>query len=183
MNRLIDSFCGKLTRIRAFEASDRPFYRELLSDPASAATYLGFIPFPRAAEEGDLDAHRSDTFKPFTVVLGDDRPVGVTSLYLREYPQHRVVINPLIIDAAEQGRGYGRDARTVMFRAIFSQLNARLIWGSYAATNERMARLIQRVGGTLCGRIRHSQFADGVYVDEIPYYVTEASFTRATSGS
>jgi RimJ/RimL family protein N-acetyltransferase len=70
-------------------------------------------------------------------------------------------------EKAYWGRGYGREALSLLLDYAFLHRNAHKVWLEVYADNERAIRSYRSVGFVEEGRIRDSDWRDGRYVDEL----------------
>lgn len=92
----------------------------------------------------------------------------------------------IVIGAKDtQGKGYGREAITLLAHHAFTRLNLRNLTLRVLGNNERALRCYRKVGFVETGRLKGHVFREGVWVDDITMrlmkdrlYLTEAEATR-----
>jgi len=86
-------------------------------------------------------------------------------------------------DRSYQGKGYGREALTLLVDYGFRLLNLRKIWLETGADNERAIRSYQAVGFVLEGRQRAHVWSNGRYVDLVlmALFADDFAETRPTT--
>lgn len=72
-----------------------------------------------------------------------------------------------------RGMGLGKDALTVLFDYGFREMNLHKIWAEVYNFNKALDMYEKGLGMHVDGKIRHSQFVDGIYVDSIMLSILE----------
>jgi RimJ/RimL family protein N-acetyltransferase len=84
------------------------------------------------------------------------------------HPAHGTCgVNILIGDREHWGKGYGREAISLLIEYAFNMRNVRKLWLTTSATNKRALRCYGACGFVEEGRQRQQQWLNGKYVDEV----------------
>lgn len=73
------------------------------------------------------------------------------------------------LDPEHWGQGYASEAARAMVGFGFSQLGLHRIWARCLADNDRSARVLERLGMRLEGRLRQNEFFKGQWWDTLLY--------------
>ncbi len=82
-------------------------------------------------------------------------------------------------DKAYWGRGYGREAVTLLVEYAFRYRNLRRVWLWVHADNERAIRAYRACGFLEEGRLREHMFSNGRYVDALHMGVLRSEWRNA----
>ncbi|HEX6816838.1 MAG TPA: GNAT family protein [Ktedonobacterales bacterium] len=123
-------------------------------------------PVPLAAWEKDFDKHLEDEDKSEFVIEADGKVIG--DIGLHRWKNRRAGTASLgiaISDPEYLGKGYGRDAISLLLDWSFRIQNYRRIELETLATNERAVRSYRACGFVEEGRKRLCEYVNGEYVD------------------
>lgn len=98
-------------------------------------------------------------------IEADGQYIGFCSLYNLLNPNGNLELGITIGDRAYWGRGYGREAVTLLLTYGFHYLGARRIALTTHAKNERALRCYRACGFVEEGRPRKAVWIEGEYVD------------------
>ena len=115
------------------------------------------------AFEQEGDAVRLAVVLPSTGTLVGDVSLQWTS------SEHRQGEIGFIFHPDHQGRGYAREASTVLLRVGFEELGLHRIIGRCDGRNESSARLMERLGMRREAHFRENEFVKGGWTDELVY--------------
>lgn len=91
----------------------------------------------------------------------DDRLVGFIRLGHLEWTNGNAVLTFGIGDAADRGKGYGKEAVRLMLRYAFGELNLYRLTANVPGNNERAQRVLERAGFCVEARRREAIHRDG----------------------
>lgn len=113
--------------------------------------------------------------RPNDVVLGIEvkpsvigkpgRLIGTTALHRINWLQRYATSATLIGEKDCWSRGYGTEAKTLLLRYAFMELNLHRVTSNVLATNERSMRCQLKCGYREEGRLRQMFFVNGAWVD------------------
>jgi RimJ/RimL family protein N-acetyltransferase len=171
---------GKLVRLRAFEPSDWEVYFAWDQDDEQARR-LSTIPFPQSAtavrEWAQREATRTPEGDSFRFVIENDAGEVVGDLTtLRCDPRVGTFSYGISILRDYRRRGYAADAISLVLRYYFHELRYQKATVSIYSFNTESARLHEKLGFILEGRIRRMIFTNGEYFDELIYGLTMEEF-------
>ena len=171
---------GERVRLRAIEPDDWAIYFAWNQDDDQSRR-VSAIPFPQSAEAVRHWAQQEATRKPegdafrFAIenemgeVVGDltthncDARVGSFSYGITIRREHR-------------RNGYAAEAIALVLRYYFRELRYQKATVTVFSFNESSARLHEKLGVRLEGRMRRTQFTDGALHDELIYGITAEEF-------
>jgi len=78
-----------------------------------------------------------------------------------------------IYDEKKRGQGYGTDAMKVLLRIGFDYLNLHRIGLNVFDTNPRAIHVYEKVGFTKVGVMRHTDYVEGKYVNDVAMDILE----------
>lgn len=110
------------------------------------------------------------------VIETDGQPIGTAELWATADPHGTACLTILIGEPEYRNRGYGRETIRLLLDYGFRVRNARKIWLSVFATNERAVRCYQACGFVEEGRQREHIWSNGAYVDLIYMAVFRADW-------
>lgn len=113
--------------------------------------------------EKNLEAEEADHF----VIVADDQVIGTCGLHTMNRLSGSASLWIEIGDPAYIGRGYGREAVTLLLDYAFRIQNWRRIWLTALATNQRAIRSYEACGFVHEGRLRADSYWNGQYVDGV----------------
>ena len=173
-------FEGKLVRLRASEPSDGAIFRDRDREDTDSGRFLSEIGFPaprldaQALPVGEVKPHEGDNF-PFTIETLDGVVVGAIHIHhcnircgtfmygLGIFPEHR-------------RRGYAFEAIWLALRYYFYERRCQKCTAEVYSFNEASARLQERLGFTLEGRLRRMVYTGGAFHDSLFYGITREEF-------
>ncbi|MDQ3618547.1 MAG: GNAT family N-acetyltransferase [Actinomycetota bacterium] len=115
------------------------------------------------------------------VVRDTNTLIGDVSLTVlsREHAQGEI---GFVLDPDQQGRGYGREAATVLLRFGFEDLELHRIIGRCDPRNVPSWRLLERLGMRREAHFRESEIFKGEWGDEYVYALLAADWRGAATG-
>jgi len=111
-------------------------------------------------------------------VEADGILIGVTSLYEPDMARQAARLSIVIGDRRYWGHGIGTAVVGQVLNAAFDRLGLRKVTSDYLEPNTAAARLHERTGFTVEGRLREDAWRDGRWVDRI----TVSKLAREHSG-
>jgi len=176
-------FEGKLVRLRAGEPSEGAIFRDWDREETESGRLLYEIPFPQPRLDENAPAEtkppEGDNF-PFTIETLDGIVVGVIHIHdcnsrcgtfmygLAILPEHR-------------RKGYAFEAVWLALRYYFYERRYQKCTIEIYSFNEASARLHERLGFTLEGRLRRIVYTDGKFHDSLFYGITVEEFRAKTN--
>jgi len=97
--------------------------------------------------------------------IGSEQIIGYVQIINIDAVHHSATLGMRIGEAAERGKGYGRDALRLAIDYCWKHLNLSRIQLGVYGTNERAMRLYESFGFEIEGRLRKSLFIDGQWID------------------
>lgn len=160
---------GEKVVLRSVEREDLKALHDLASNVELVMLGDGvWTPSPLAAYEKDFDEHVKDEDKSDFVIEADGKIIGEVGLHRRKNRRAGVAtLGILIYDPDYIGKGYGRDAISILLDWAFRIQNFRRIALDTMASNERAIRAYRACGFVEEGRLREHEYWNGRYVDVI----------------
>jgi RimJ/RimL family protein N-acetyltransferase len=171
-------FVGKKIRLRSFELSD---LENIMEDwnTINLRRELGpVVPHSRKEREdwirGTWDDRRTGRAYAFAMddiktgeflghcILSSVRPINRTAK-----------VSIAIYKEKNRGKGYGTDAMRVLLQFGFDYLNLHRIGLNVFDTNPQAIRVYEKVGFTKVGVMRHTDFVEGKYVNDVAMDILE----------
>ncbi len=178
--RRSDLWQGQRIRLRAVEPGDWAFFHAWDADTEVArAAY--FIPFPPSAERAKKWAAEVATAEPkddafrWLVETLDAAPVGTLNTYSCDR-RHGTFGYGVAIAREHWRKGYAAEAIRLVLAYYFRELRYQKCTVHIYAFNEPSARLHEKLGFQLEGRLRRMIYTDGIYHDELVYGMTAEEF-------
>lgn len=172
-------------RLRAIEPSDWAVYFAWNQDDDQARG-VSHVPFPQSEEAVRQWAQREATRTPegdnFRFVIENERGEVVGDLTTHHCdPLAGAFSYGITIPREHRRKGYASEAIALVLRYYFRELRYQKVTVSVYSFNERSARLHEKLGFQLEGRMRRTVFSDGHLCDELIYGLTVEEFAEGTT--
>ena len=161
---------GERIRLRAFEAGDLDAEHAFVNDYDTLLDMMGGIPFPSSMgdEQQWLNQQTSYTRGEYQFAVEDAEGYlvgrcGVTRLDWK----NRVGELAIMIGAPYRGKGYGREAMTLLCDFCFQEMNLHKLKVSVLAFNEAAIRCYEGCGFVREGVLKEEIFRRGAYQDVV----------------
>lgn len=165
---------GERVILRGIRRDDLLRLWEFNNDPEVEIAGGGDPPIPQALER--LEAEYDESVKKggrddtTFAIEADGKLIGQCGLYGFNDMHgvvHRCDLGIAIGDKDYWGRGYGREAITLLVDYAFTHWNVQRVGLQVLASNERAIRSYQAVGFVEEGRLRRYMWSNGNYVDGV----------------
>jgi RimJ/RimL family protein N-acetyltransferase len=160
---------GEKVILRAITRDDLVRLCEFNNDVEVEVAGGGDPPIPQSLERlhADFGSEVSSGGRdgPRFAIEADGTFIGQCALFRFDDIAHTCMLGITIGDKAYWGRGYGRDALTVLLDYAFRLRNMRRVTLSVNGTNERAIRAYQACGFVEEGRLRKHVWSAGEYID------------------
>jgi RimJ/RimL family protein N-acetyltransferase len=159
---------GTLVRLRAMTPDDYPRMTEFQNDIELALLGGGAPPRPHTLAQvtESLDAEMKER-PTYFAIEADGNLIGDCGLQRYDQRSGTASLGIGIGDRAYWGRGYGREAVSLLVDYGFRMHNLRKIWLSTYASNERAVRCYRAAGFVEEGRLREHVWSGGRHEDLI----------------
>jgi RimJ/RimL family protein N-acetyltransferase len=177
---------GERVRLRAIEPDDWAVYFAWNQDDEQSRR-VSAIPFPQSAEAVRQWAQQEATRKPegdafrFVIENGSGEIVGDLTTHHCD-PQAGAFAYGIAIRCDHRRCGYASEAIALVLRYYFRELRYQKATITVFSFNDASARLHEKLGFQLEGRIRRTQFTDGALRDELIYGITAEEFAALDEG-
>jgi RimJ/RimL family protein N-acetyltransferase len=156
-----DPLRGTLVRLRAWEPEDHPVAVHLFNDPDVRDGLIAVWPSTSERQEARINGGLERGDLAFAIeAIHDGVLVGAISIGPIE-PARRNGTLGMFVGKPYWGRGYGTDALRVACRFAFRFVNLERIELNVLTENERAISLYRKVGFTIEGTRRRSEFGHG----------------------
>lgn len=160
--------CGEKVRLRAIEREDLKALHELERNVELVLWGDGqWEPTPLAAFEKRFEKDLESEEKVWFVIEADNIIIGGLGLHHRNRYSGSTSFGIGINHPDYVGKGYGREAITLLLDWAFRIQNWRRVWLDTTATNERAIRAYRALGFVEEGRQRQHIYTNGGYVDVV----------------
>ena len=173
---------GTSVYLTRFDESNAEQARAWLNDPSVNEWMLsGQIPISRAQEASFYELTEREwsagTAYRFEVHAAEDgRFIGIVGLDSTNLVHRTGEVGIFIGSAAEQNRGFGRDAIVTLLRFGFDRLGLHRIAIKASSENERAVHLYASIGFVQTGRERECVFMRGRFRDHLCFDMLESEF-------
>ncbi len=138
---------------------------------------IGDMPVTRIAEEKFFErTSTSDNEVIFAVELLDGTHIGMSGLHRIDHFNKTAITGSIFGRKELWGKGYGTEAAIVRARYAFEVLGLRILQSAFLEGNERSARMQEKVGYQVAGRIPQWFWKRGAYRDEVITILTKERF-------
>jgi RimJ/RimL family protein N-acetyltransferase len=160
---------GEKVRLRPMSRDDLKRLWEFNNDLEVELASGGDPPIPqsfaRLQAEFDADAGKGGRDGPKFAIDADDKFIGHCALFRFDDVARTCELGITIGDKSYWGRGYGRDAISVLLDYAFRLRNLHRVFLSVNGNNERAIRAYRASGFTEEGRLRAHVWTQGRYED------------------
>ena len=172
---------GKLVTLRAITEADLPRLTEFKNDVETELLGGGDPPRPRtlAVVQQFFQEQSKDRESPNFAIEADGRFIGDCGLFHIDRLAGTAELGITIGDRAYWGRGFGREALTLLVDYGFRLQNLRKLWLEVHGSNERAIRSYRAVGFVEEGRQREQVWAGGRYEDLVMMGLFRSDFQPA----
>jgi RimJ/RimL family protein N-acetyltransferase len=158
---------GKLVTLRAFTEADMPRLTEFRNDVEVELLGGGDPPRPRPLSlvQEFFEERVKDKDSQNFAIEADGVFIGDCGLFNADLRSGTAEVGIGIGDRAYWGRGYGREALTLLVDYGFRMQNFRKLWLEVQGSNEQAIRAYRAVGFVEEGRQREQAWSGGRYED------------------
>ena len=145
-------------------------------DIAHDVASSGDFPYPYRLEDAKafidmaVNARVSGSAHHFVICLDDDKAIGACGLFNID-SKNRVCEIGYWLGKAHWGKGYAKEAVSLLLQFGFGELKLNRIEAHTFATNERSAGLLQSIGFRNEGTLRSSVIQEGRFVDNMLFSI------------
>jgi RimJ/RimL family protein N-acetyltransferase len=172
---------GKRVRLRAIEAKDLPFLRELANERRVANSVVGWeFPLSDAGQARWFEGTHGDRSTRRLLVEGlDGQPLGMTGLWEIDW-HNRVALTATKLHPGHAGeRGLGSDAIMTLMAWAFSDVGLHRLWSTILDFNgASLAAYVRKCGWRIEGIQRQEIFRKGRYHDLYRVAILRDEFER-----
>jgi RimJ/RimL family protein N-acetyltransferase len=160
---------GQKTLLRSISRDDLEHLWRFNNDVEVELASGGDPPIPqslaRLVAEYDLEAGKGGRDGASFAIEADGKFIGQCALFSFDDTARTCELGITIGDKAYWGRGYGRDAISILLDYAFRLRNFRRVFLSVNGNNERAMRAYRACGFVEEGRLRDQVWNNGAYVD------------------
>jgi diamine N-acetyltransferase len=159
---------GKKVTLRAVEREDLKRLHALEGNTELVLLGDGqWQPIPLARFERDFDKNLDQEEQAWFAIEAEGKLIGSIGLHHSNRRDSSSQFGIGIYDPEYVGKGYGREAITLLLAWAFQVQNYRRIWLEAMAVNERALRSYRACGFVEEGRLRQHTYFNGTYVDVV----------------
>jgi RimJ/RimL family protein N-acetyltransferase len=177
---------GDKVLLRALRRSDMELLCQYNNDLEVELAGGGDAPMPQPLErllaEFDAEASKGGRDDCTFAIEADGKFIGQCGLFRFNSVAQTACLGIAIGDKAYWGRGYGREAVTLLLDYAFRLRNLRRVWLTVNGDNERAIRAYQACGFVVEGRLREHVWSNGRYLDEVTMGVLRVEWKREEGG-
>ena len=171
-------FEGKKVRLRSFELSDLDKIMEDWNKIDLRRELGPVVPHSRKEREEWIRSTWQDrsTGRSFAFAMDDIKTgefLGHCILSNVRSINRTASVSIAIYKVKNRGKGYGTDAMRVLLKFGFDFLNLHRIGLNVFDTNPQAIRVYEKVGFTKVGVMRHTDFVEGQYVNDVAMDILE----------
>lgn len=164
-------FQGELVRLRAMEPEDLEVLYRMENDPETWDVSNFTVPYSKYVLKQYMEDSQSDMFADrqlrLMIVRCEDGQVVGTVDVTDFVPMHRRGEVGIAVRKAFQGKGYAREALSLLCDYLFGFLFMHQLTAHVAVDNEASRRLFASCGFVECGVLKEWWFAGGQYKDVV----------------
>ncbi len=167
---------GERVTLRRVEPADYALVQQWQNDPE----IFRWMDYERPFSFDDIrrsEEHAAEKDHPF-IIEAEGRPIGRTGLFRLRFRTRTAGLYIFIGDRGTWGKGYARDAGTLLLAYAFDTLNLALVELWTVGDNERAIGLYKSLGFQHEARLRDRSYHDGQLVDSIIMSITREEFER-----
>lgn len=170
---------GKLISLRPVSRDDIPQLTVWIND-IETTKYLT-VPYPRTLDDEIKWLENFNTKKTTDVLLAirivrTNKLIGLVGLHQIDYINSTATLSIAIGNTMARGKGYGKEAISMMIEYAFKTLNLRKICASTLHFNERSKACLLSCGFKEEGIRKEQFYKNGEYADEIQLAILKRVF-------
>jgi len=173
---------GKLILLRALERDDLPLLHAFNNDIDVELAGGGDPPLPQSLSrlESEFDSKNADGGRDGMdfAIEADNHFIGICALFNHDRVAHTCELGITIGNKLFWGKGYGREAVSLMVDYAFRYQNFRKVWLRVHGNNERAQRAYQAVGFAEEGRLKQHVFSNGRYDDLVLMAILKSDWEK-----
>lgn len=171
---------GETIRLRAIERDDLPLLHTFNNDLEVELAGGGDPPMPqslsRLEAEFDQQAANGGRDGKSFAIDAQDTFIGICALFNEDNLAHTTELGITIGNKSYWGKGFGREALSLLVDYGFRYHNYHKIWLQVHSDNERAIKAYRNVGFIEEGRLRQHVYSNGRYVDLIHMGILRADW-------
>ena len=169
---------GKKVKLRSFELSDLDSIMKDWNKIHLRRELGPVVPHSRSEREAWIrqtweNRQKGQAFVFAIEELTSGNFLGHASLNSVTKINRTAKVSIAIYNDKNRGKGYGTDALSVLIEIGFEYLNLHRIGLNVFNTNPRAHKVYEKVGFKKVGELRHTDFVDGKYVNDIAMDILE----------
>jgi len=174
---------GNVCNLRPLRGEDEPILEKWLSDPELTIMSRGSMTAVSHPKEvlKKMMSSSPDSIWFAIDLISESTIVGAASIFGIDWYNRCARMGFIIGDEQYRGRGIGTDARHLVLRYVFDELNLNRIWGGYVITNAASRRFGEKAGAKVAGVLKSELFFHGKYWDIEPHVTSRESWLRSIS--
>lgn len=162
---------GEKVTLRPVKREDVPLINRFNNDLAVELASGGDPPMPQPLPmlEAELEQNWSKGGRDDAnfAIEADGKYIGGCALFDMDHTAHTCQLGIIIGDQDYWGRGYGREAVSLLVHYAFHYRNFRRVWLRVHGKNERAQKAYRACGFVEEGRLRAHVWSDGAYDDMV----------------
>lgn len=172
---------GSQISLRALEPSDIDFLFNVENDTFFWELSNTLTPYSRQLLENYIQNAHQDIYeaKQFRFVIQNDenKQVGLIDLFDFD-PKHRRVGIGILIIAAQQNKGYAKDALTCLCSYCFQHLDVHQVYAHITSDNKKSMALFEKLNFELNGTKKDWIYSNGSFKDEHFYQLLKSKYEK-----
>ncbi|MGB8706100.1 MAG: GNAT family protein [Gillisia sp.] len=164
---------GEKVYLRALEPEDLDFILEVENTEDFWEISATRVPYSRLIIRKYLQNSHRDVYevKQLRLMICDkeDRPIGLLDLFDLEPKDRRAALGILIVDRDNRGKGYGKEALSLICNYCFSHLELHQVYAGVTADNLPSMKLFENNNFKKAGIKKDWILVNGQFKDEILY--------------
>lgn len=167
---------GEKTYLRLLDESEAEIITQFRNNPKIWKNLGNFLP---VSFESELDwikkKHRSDgnSFTFGVVLKENDQLIGTMGTDKIDWINRTTITGTLIGKEEFHGKGYATDAKKLLLKWLFEDLNLRIIYSRVYGFNKASLRYAEKCGYKEVARYPEAIFRNGEYHDFVTLQITQ----------
>ena len=165
-------------RLRPFEKSDLGKCKQWINDPEIATALLRVLPVSMYEHINWYEKIIADqTTLTFAIeTIENEKYIGNLGLRNIDWINRKGRFW-IYLDKTEWGKGYGKEAISLLLKYTFNSLNLNKIYLDVASFNQRAIKVYDSIGFSTEGVLREDFYTDGSYVDVFRMAILKREFS------
>lgn len=171
---------GKRLFLRPVLKSDLPYLLKWMNDPETRCFLSSYLPHNDQDEEGWISnlSKRKNSDIHFVMETHEGTVIGIMGIHRIDWRSRTAITGAIIGNPDYRGKEYGTEAKILVLKYCFDELNLRKICSEVLDFNGRSQAYLKKTGHQIEGIRKKQMFKGGKYRDMILLAIFKKDFPK-----